>query len=333
MRLKAYQILPFEVLGVFVFGGIKMSKQLKAKSRADYYYINSDFSGSRNVSQNNEAVSFRNNKMLRIWYNDLPASFEAHCHSAMEIIVPIENFYEVIIGDTAYKVNPNEIIIIPPRIMHELKAPESGVRFIYQFDISFMEKLSGYQRLESSLFTKPIYLQEASPLYEEFNQGLLLMRNEYFDNREFNEFTIYAVLLNIFSKLAYNTLDDKEFINLSTGKQNDYAKKFRGVLNYIDGHYAEDIDMEKIADDIGFSKYHFSRLFKKYTNFTFCDYINYRRIKVAEELLSGHELTITEVALSSGFTSISTFNRLFKQYKGCSPSEYRARCMTIDFTL
>ena len=48
-------------------------------------------------------------------------------------------------------------------------------------------------------------------------------------------------------------------------------------------------------------------------------------IKVAEELLEQSGISITEVAMKAGFPSISTFNRLFKQAKGCSPSEYREK--------
>ena len=96
-------------------------------------------------------------------------------------------------------------------------------------------------------------------------------------------------------------------------------------MDYIDEHYMEDLNLEDIAESIGFSKFHFSRLFKQYTNFTFCDYLCYRRIKVAEELLAMPDLSITEVALQAGFPSISTFNRLFKQHKNCTPSEYRSK--------
>lgn len=311
-----------------------MTQNLKSKTRSDFYVVNNDFLGTRVVKQQSESVQFRNNTLTRIWYNDLNKDYEPHCHSAMEIIIPIENYYEARTSQTTYKVNPDEILIIPPGIMHELKSPETGIRFIYLFDISFMTKLNGYQRLETSVFDKPICMTKASnpKLYDEFMQALIFIRNEYFDNKEFSDFSIFAVLLNLFSKLGYQEVSGIDFINTPSSRQNEYTQKFQDVLNYIDDHYTEDIDMEQIASKVGFSKYHFSRLFKQYTNYTFCDYINYRRIKAAEELLSDRDLPVTDVALSAGFTSISTFNRLFKQIKGCSPSEYRAKNMIIDFS-
>ncbi|HCD46236.1 MAG TPA: hypothetical protein DEQ64_21450 [Lachnoclostridium sp.] len=74
----------------------------------------------------------------------------------------------------------------------------------------------------------------------------------------------------------------------------------------------------------GFSKYHFTRIFKQYMNMTFYEYLNSRRVKKAEELLyNTKEMSITDVAMGSGFSSMSTFNRTFKMIKRCSPSDYR----------
>jgi AraC-like DNA-binding protein len=59
-------------------------------------------------------------------------------------------------------------------------------------------------------------------------------------------------------------------------------------------------------------------------NMTFYEYLNSKRVKKAEELLyHTKELSITEVAMGAGFSSISAFNRTFKMIKNCSPSDYR----------
>ena len=88
--------------------------------------------------------------------------------------------------------------------------------------------------------------------------------------------------------------------------------------------------MEMVDEHSGFSKLHFSRLFKKYTNTTFYDYLILKRIQAAEQLLADADLSITEVALRTGFSSISTFNRTFKRKKNCTPREYRSMCRKND---
>ena len=114
--------------------------------------------------------------------------------------------------------------------------------------------------------------------------------------------------MNFFILYGRNHLNNVQlFPNVRIYKQQEYLQKFNDVLDYIDAHYAEDLTLDAVASYSGFSKYHFTRLFKQYANTTFYDYLSYKRIKVAEQLLTEPELSITEIAFRSGFSSISTF--------------------------
>lgn len=150
------------------------------------------------------------------------------------------------------------------------------------------------------------------------------MEEEYSAGRQYSELTVYSILLDIFSKLGYErTHNENLFSDVRVYKKKEYIQKLNVVLDYIDANYADSLRLEAMADMAGYSKYHFSRLFSEYTKQTFCDYLNLRRIKAAEGLLLNDSLSVTEIAMQSGFSSIATFNRLFKSLKGCSPSEYR----------
>lgn len=303
-------------------------------NRVEYYMVNHDYTGVRDISDDTETVEFRNQSTMRIWFNDIPSDYEPHCHAAVEMIVPCENYYDVTINQELYRINPGEAIIIPPGELHKLSAPSSGYRFIYLFDLSCFQNLSGYQEM-CSLFTKPVHLtKESYPLiYHDAMQILAEIRNDYFNNITYADLHIYAKLLELYAMLGHNRIEQiKRQEGNGSCKNQGYIKKFQDVVTYIDNHYNEDLNLEKIASSIGFSKYHFSRLFKQYTNYTFCDYLNYRRVKVSEELLCDTELPITEVALQAGFSSISTFNRLFKQSKGCTPTEYRNMRTIVKFS-
>lgn len=298
------------------------------QERQVYYDANSDTSRSRILmGTGQELVQYRQDASIRIWFNDIPADYAPHWHSALEIIVPMEGWYDVTVGEVTYHAVPGDIMIVPPGELHALHAPESGTRFIFLFDLSGFSRLHGFASIQSIL-AKPIHLtQGAYPyIYDDVYQILVQMRNEYFTKSEFADLTIGSLLLNFFVKLGTNHIDNIDlFSNIRFHKQKEYVDKFNRVMDYIDSHYMEDLNLDAIASSIGFSKYHFSRLFKQYTNYTFCSYICHRRIKVAEELLEHLDLSITEVALQAGFPSISTFNRLFKQAKGCTPSEYREK--------
>ncbi len=134
------------------------------------------------------------------------------------------------------------------------------------------------------------------------------MCNEYFSQKEYSELIIYSLLINFFVKFAYNRINAEAlFPKVQLDKQKEYIQKFNALMTYIDTHYTENLDLETVAKSVGFSKYHFSRLFKQYTNFTFGDYLCYRRIKAAEELLANADLSITEVAIQAGFSQYLHF--------------------------
>ncbi len=151
------------------------------------------------------------------------------------------------------------------------------------------------------------------------------MQIEYFRKNLYSEITVYALMMTMFVKLGTDYSNRLATADTQSGKQREYIKQFNDLLAYIDEHYMDTLTLEDTASLMGFSKFHFSRLFKDYTGYTFCDYLNYRRIKATEELLPRSDLPITEIAMQVGFSSISTFNRLFRVYKKCSPSEYRSK--------
>ena len=75
------------------------------------------------------------NTPIRIWRNIEVVPYKVHWHSAIEIILPVENWYDSIVAGKKFHVVPGEILIIPPRELHEFVAPSEGVRFVFLFDI------------------------------------------------------------------------------------------------------------------------------------------------------------------------------------------------------
>jgi AraC-like DNA-binding protein len=90
---------------------------------------------------------------------------------------------------------------------------------------------------------------------------------------------------------------------------------------FIDHNYADKIDLDNIADEASFSKFHFIRLFKTIYGKTPHQYLTVVRIEKAIQLLRANE-SVTEVCFSVGFDSLSSFSGLFKRIVGESPSSY-----------
>ena len=102
--------------------------------------------------------------------------------------------------------------------------------------------------------------------------------------------------------------------------------------DYVRKHYREKIYLDEIAESIGISPTHLSKLFKKETGQCLQDYINEERVYRAANLLMYSELPLMEIAEYVHFPSQSYFGKIFKQFKGVSPrvfrDQYRAREIT-----
>ena len=120
----------------------------------------------------------------------------------------------------------------------------------------------------------------------------------------------------------------RECVEERTYKPKEKSKRLSCVIDYIEMNYQNQITLDEIANEAGFSKFHFTRFFKDMTGVTFLNYLNNFRITKVEEALLNTEISITNIAMKSGFKNIKTFNRVFKNIKGCSPMEYRRRLIS-----
>jgi AraC-like DNA-binding protein len=90
---------------------------------------------------------------------------------------------------------------------------------------------------------------------------------------------------------------------------------------FIDKHYADKIELDNIADEAYFSKYHFIRMFKNIYRKTPHQYLIFVRIDKARDLLKSG-IPVSEACYAVGFESLSSFSGLFKRTVGITPSEY-----------
>ena len=100
-------------------------------------------------------------------------------------------------------------------------------------------------------------------------------------------------------------------------------EKIAPIVRYVDANYKLPITLEDICTASGYSKFSVCHTFKGVTGATVFDYINYLRIWQAVEELKQRNHAISQIATACGFSSVTYFNRVFKNVMGCSPSVYR----------
>jgi AraC-like DNA-binding protein len=103
----------------------------------------------------------------------------------------------------------------------------------------------------------------------------------------------------------------------------------RRARDHIDRHYEQPLDLDQVARVAHVSKYHFARRFDAVYGETPIRYLTRRRIERAQDLLRSANLTVTEICMAVGFTSLGTFSRTFRAIVGQSPSTFRAQRVVL----
>ena len=103
----------------------------------------------------------------------------------------------------------------------------------------------------------------------------------------------------------------------------DVYKRIVAAKMYIDGNLQESIDLDSIAKQACFSRFHFHRLFAKIYRKTPHQYLTTQRVAAAQKLLSDNSITVKEISGMVGFESPSSFSILFKKGTGLAPHRYR----------
>lgn len=100
-------------------------------------------------------------------------------------------------------------------------------------------------------------------------------------------------------------------------------RQLQRVHDFVEAHLSQDLGLDALARQAGFSPYHFTRLFREATGETPHQFVLCRRIERARRLLENPDLPLGQVALATGFAHQSHLARHFKRYMGLTPSAYR----------
>lgn len=145
------------------------------------------------------------------------------------------------------------------------------------------------------------------------NGGYLACRflDEYFNSKESETFniSIKPLFINERASTMVHNIADRHVLDL---------------VNYIDEHFTEDLHIQTLLQMVPLSRRSIEVRFKKALNVTIYQYLLRVRIARMAELLVTTDLPYADIVYQVGFSDISNVSRIFKRYKGCSPTEYRS---------
>jgi AraC-like DNA-binding protein len=100
--------------------------------------------------------------------------------------------------------------------------------------------------------------------------------------------------------------------------------RFKQIIAFLNRNFDDpDITLESVSKESFLSKYYFSRYFKKHAGESYHTWLSRRRVRRAKEYLREQNKSIIDIAYQCGFSSLATFNRVFKIYAGLTPTDYR----------
>lgn len=269
-----------------------------------------------------ETVVYNECKSVKVYKNETLEDYPLHWHLSPEIITPIINHYTVIINNETITVNSGETIIIAQGELHQLASPSAGERLILLFDLSLIQNIGN---LESILpFLHPYTHITHADSNHAYIKDIMLYIYELYSSRDiFKETLIFSELIKLYTSACRQLMTNRSFSSEPLSKQSEYGIKFMQICGQIKNNCQEALTLEAVAEAAGFSKFHFTRLFKQFTGVSYYDYLNDCRVKKAAGLLIVPGVSVTDAAMESGFNCLSTFNRVFKKYKNCTPTEYK----------
>lgn len=235
-------------------------------------------------------------------YTDI--AYTAHFHKNFELIYVLEGQFQLTVNGTTETVNCGEMALILSNQIHAFEVLRPSRIWVCVFSEEYVPRfaaeMSGKQG-SNFVFTPPeavrsLFLQQMIP------EGTsVYMKKACF----------YAACDCYLQSV---TLEDR------SGKTDFVIGK---VLDWISEHYAEEISLKELAQLFGYEYHYFSRLLRQEYAINFKQLVNRYRVEAAVYLLESTDLSITQIALQSGFQSIRSFNHVFRELVGCTPSAYQ----------
>jgi len=281
-------------------------------------------SGFRVTQGEHEFVTYPENTSIRIWNMRKADDYDQHFHSAVEVIIPLQGEVTIHIDEREYRIQMGEVIIIPAGCRHGLHMADGSERELLLYEMNGVFSLKEFSALRQ-LVSTPIYLTMSHPCRERVRALFLEIIQVHRSGAVLRNMHNYALLLEIYAILGENYLATSATAAEMNVLQRQLSGEdaFHRALEHLDKNYMDDMTLDTLAAYAGFSRYTLSRMFRQHTGLTFTQYLSQRRVEMAMELLATTRMPVTQVALQCGFNSIATFNRVFRDVKGCTPTQYR----------
>lgn len=266
--------------------------------------------------------------MLDLGYrSDQPIEPLFHSHTYYEVYYFHEGQCNYLIGDRIYTLAPGDLIIMYGMTLHCAKINPAApyIRTIIHFEPSMLQPYldlpNAVNVLQPFQQLKNYRLRLRGKEKAEIERQLERM-NEYKERQDIigeNRLRLAFVdlLYTIYEHCMLPMMGKQEF----TSDKEASAQK---IISLLEVSYTDDLHLEQLEEKLHMSRSYISKLFKEVTGVTVFNYVYRRRINEAKIMFFLQpELSVTEICFRLGFKHLAHFSRLFKQYTGMTPEQFK----------
>ena len=252
-------------------------------------------------------------------------SFLLHDHDVIEIMLILDGDVGVAVKGERYELPRGCMVLIPPKLVHQTIVPEGTKRYERMVLHIFPEYVKLITKgLPATTyrfqFTDKVNIFDYSP--ETFWMFRTLFERAYYaitQDKEYQRLVIPSLVVELFVEMEHILLDR---VTPPIPATNNLVTT---VVDYIDEHFAEPgLTVEQIRESVYVSQGYLSRVFKSFTGSSVYNFLTYKRLIRAKELLVSGE-TVLDACLSSGFTDYTSFLKTFKKAFHMTPTQYRKK--------
>ena len=243
-------------------------------------------------------------------------NFPTHLHNIFEVEYIVSGEAYVHIDGKSIKLCPGTMKICTPLDVERIEIVSEEITLI---NINFTEEYLNPEILSN--------LTTGFVIYDVKDNLLNLLVEEFENDRQLNllykKNLLNLILLEAIRKKTANSPD-------AMGNQTDSNRVAQQVALFIHLHYMEQLTLKEISSHFSYTHNHLSKIFQHTFKMSITQYLCKTRLQQAEKLLRCSNMTVTQIYSESGFPSLSTFFRIFKQHYGISPKEFQKKILEKD---
>jgi len=248
--------------------------------------------------------------------------FKWHYHPEYELTLITKGSGKRLVGDSYESFTEGDLVLLGSGLPHTwMSEPQAGSTsaVVIQFSESL---ISSFTRHIEFAAVKQMLANAAIGLYypQQHCRGLVKLLKTLPDMPGAQRMLLLAEVLQRLTECKNQALSSPFFAS-PKGKENE--DRINRVCGYIQNHASEHITLQHVASLVHLTPSAFCKFFKRVTGKTFSDYVNDIRTGHACRLLTETDLPVGEIAVASGFESLTYFNRVFLKKKGVTPVVFR----------